>query len=447
MLRWLVPPLRPLRAEDILKAADGAAASAAEATPAASAAEAAEAPSAALAAEFAAVAAEVAAAKTRLDDIPPAAFAPLARGLDLYAGLKRIMRAEYGVPVATNATLKIFEMLSGLPAVPWAGPLAAGAGGVRAFCNAELPGAFLVGVNQYARQLPAALDWAASSYVPDRAAGVAADQTILDDEYGFLAGNPERWLVTARPDAPGPAGNGDMTAAAVVAAAAAEARARFAGPTGRGATLYTSDAGIDVTDDYNNQEAATAVLNFGQVLCGVLALAPGGSLITKQYEFTMPFNRQLLMVLASLFETLEIVKPRTSRPANSEVYVFGAGFRGIDPEGGLARALLGRLAAARAAAAAAPGRALPADFELLEVSGHNPDADRALLRVARDLAHNQCRYLLEMVAVMESCGARDIQQCVGEFARPAAKRAVASWLRANPLRQLPASDQIRAARL
>ncbi|NBQ43560.1 MAG: hypothetical protein EBU23_14125 [Mycobacteriaceae bacterium] len=423
MVRKLVPQARTVAAADIYAAGASAAAPAGDAADAGDAGD-------PLAEEFGAVAAEVAAAKTRLDDIPAAAFAPLARGLDLYAGLKRIMRAEYGAPVATNATLKIFEMLRGLPAVPRTGPLAAQASGIRAFCNAELPGAFLVGINQYARQLPAALDWAASSYVPDRAAGAAADQTILDDEYGFLAGNPERWLVTGRPDAPGPAGNGDMTDAAAA-----------------GATLYTSDAGIDVADDYNNQEAVTAVLNFGQVLCGVLALAPGGTLLTKQYEFTLPFNRQLLMVLAGLFETLEIVKPRTSRPANSEVYVFGAGFRGVDPEGGLARALLGRLAAARAAAAAAPGRALPAGFELLAPSARDPAVDRALLRIARELAQNQRRFLLEMVAVMESCGARDIQQCVGEFARPAAKKAVASWLRANPLRRLPASDQIRAARL
>lgn len=221
----------------------------------------------------------------------------------------------------------------------------------------------------------------------------------------------------------------------MVEAAADMVRARFVGPTGRGASLYTSDAGIDVSADYNGQEASTAVLNFGQVLCGLLALAPGGSLVTKQYTFMLPLNRQLLMVLAASFEALMVVKPRTSRPANSEVYIVGIGFRGLAP--GVGAALLRRFAAVKAT-----GAALLRAGVLMA-----PDTDRALLRIARDLAHNQVTFLREITRVYARRGAADAGAAARVFVGAAARRAERSWLEANPLARLPAADQLKTAKL
>lgn len=442
LLSWRVPPVRALTIEDFESRFDALA----------------DAPELALNADaqadphkeaYAAIAAEIASAKDGLDNIAPADYTQMSRELDVYAGLRRTMR-QFGAPVATNATLKIFEMLNALPIVAARGPLAAGANGIRAFCNAELPGAFLIGINQFARQLPAALDWVASSYVP-RARSAGADATILDDQYGLLAGNPDRWLVSAAPASAASASaasasaasasaasekyNGDMTDAEMVEAAANMVRTRFVGPTGRGASLYTSDAGIDVSADYNGQEASTAVLNFGQVLCGLLSLAPGGSLVTKQYTFTLPLNRQLLIVLAASFEALLVVKPRTSRPANSEIYIVGIGFRGLAP--GVGAALLRRLAEAKA------GGTLILHAGVLAA----PDADRALLRIARDLAVRQVAFLREITRVYAGRGARDAGAAARAFVGAAARRAERSWLEANPLTRLPAADQLKTAKL
>jgi hypothetical protein len=231
--------------------------------------------------------------------------------------------------------------------------------------------------------------------------------------------------------------NGDLTDSAVVAALARAVRDRFG--AGAGATLYTSDAGIDVSADYNRQEAATAVLNFGQVVCGLLSLAPGGTLVTKQYTWLTSFNRQLLMLLSALFEQLHLVKPVTSRPANSEVYVVGTGFLGIDEAA--SRKLLALLASFR-------GRPDAASACNILTAGPEaaPDVDRALLRTAREFAAMQIRYLDEIATVYTVIfkkGAPEGLSSVNSFASQASGDAISEWLRSYPVSRLTARDQLR----
>ncbi len=386
---------------------------------------------------FAAVGRALAAAKAPLDAIPPADFEPLMRALDLYASLKRTVRRDYGLQVATNASLKMFELLTQM------GLLACESGAVaraRAFCNAELPGAFVAAINHYVRtRCPAtALDWVASSYYP-AAATESGDTSILGDHYGLYAGSRDRWLMGPPPNAlpPGaPPVTGDLTDARVVAALAAAVHARFAGAPASGATLYTSDAGIDVSADYNRQEELTALLNYGQVLCGVLTLAPGGHLVTKQYTFLSPFSRGLVALLAALFDELYVAKPLTSRPGNSEVYLVGKGFRGIDPV--LAEALLRRLAEYRAA----PGTT-PCDWTPLLDPALTADVDAALLRVARQLhERQQVAFLREAEAMY-----REHKGRLGQLERvlgPDARRVQEAWLCDNAPRRIRA-DQLLPA--
>ena len=259
-------------------------------------------------AEFAGIGKRLAAAKSRLDSIPEKDFETLMGALDLYRGLKRTFRDQYGFLVATNATLKMHELLIQeklLSCDTGAAPH------IRMFADAELPGAFLAAANHYVRTMcPASnFDWVASSYYPE-AAAKAGDSTILGDHYGIYAQNRGRWLMGPRPNAM-PEGepdvSGDLTDPNVVAALANAVHARFGGDVSAasGATLYTSDAGIDVSGDYSRQEEDTALLNFGQVLCGILSLAPGGHLVTKQYTFLTPFSRSLIAVLAALFDEVE----------------------------------------------------------------------------------------------------------------------------------------------
>lgn len=377
----------------------------------------------ALSAEFGAVAAAVAAAKTRLDVIPEAEFESFMRNVDLYHGLKRTLRAEYGMQIATNASSKMYELIVQMQLIACqTGALPR----LRAFCDAELPGAFIVAINHYVRTMcpETNLEWVASSYYPE-AAAVKGDPTILGDHYGIYAGNRGRWLMGPRPNAL-PEGEPDLTGnlldASTVAALADAVHAIF----GSGATLYTSDAGIDVSADYNRQEELTAWLNFGQILAGLLALAPGGHLVTKQYTFTAPFSRSLIALVAALFDEAYVTKPLTSRPANSEVYVVGKGFRGIGRA--LADALLDRLAAG-------PGAGPFAEWPPLVDPSLYAAVDEALLRAARQVhERQQVAFLNEAADFYAQYKGR-----FGELGRALsrdARRVQEAWLSANPVRRI-----------
>lgn len=384
--------------------------------------------------------ARLAAAKTPLDAIPAQAFSRLSGGLDLFRGTKRELAApEVGLGgVVTNATLKMLELLVFLEG--WLPP--PGAPAYRVFCNAELPGAFVMAIHHHAACTGrlAALDWVASSFAPEaRSAEPGRDHEFLEDQYGLYAAHRGRWLMgEGAPGDPPPAGGapgappprlaGDLTRAAEVAALAARARARLGG---RGAALYTSDAGIDVSGDFNSQEGATALLNFGQVLCGLLALAEGGCLVAKTYTFFRPFSRGLMAYAATLFEAAAVVKPYTSRPGNSEVYFVGRGFRGLPP--GAGGALLARLEALERGKAPPPfAEWPPLDPPALAV------ADGALLRAAAALAARQEEYLREMAGAAAASPA-----ALAAWVAPAARAAGALWRRAVPVCRSPAPPLVR----
>ena len=228
---------------------------------------------------------------------------------------------------------------------------------------------------------------------------------------------------------------GDLTDAEVVAALAAAVHARFHGEE-TGASLYTSDAGIDVSSDFNRQEELTALLNYGQVLSGLLTLAPGGHLVSKQYTFFTPFSRSLIALLAALFDELYIVKPLTSRPSNSEIYLVGKGFRGIDAA--LAAALLARLAAYRAAA-----DTTPSDWTPLLDPTLTADVDAALLRVARTLHGRQQVAFLNEAADFHARWRGRLDQ-LGRALGHDARRVQEVWLSENPVRRIRDEHQLRS---
>jgi len=418
-LKFLLPPA-PVSAEELAAALRGGATSAWD-----SAAD-------ELARPYGEIRSALAVAKSLLDAIPPAEFERYMRCVDLYRGLKRALRAECGMQVTTNASLKMYELITQMRLVA----CAEGAPPrLRAFCDAELPGAFVVAINHYVRAMcpETTLEWVASSYCPEDAAA-AGNSTIVGDDYGVYAGNRERWLMGPRPNAL-PVGepdvSGDVTDADVVAALADAVHARYgAGAAPSGATLYTSDAGIDVSADYNRQEEITALLNFGQVLAGLLSLAPGGHLVTKQYTFTTPFSRSLIALVVALFDEAYIAKPLASRPANSEVYLVGKGFRGVDLP--LAGALLDRLAALRRSVGEGVGaEAWP---PLLDPALYR-DVDAALLRAARQIhGRQQVAFLREAAGLYGQFKGRP--DALERALRGEAARAQEAWLLANPVRRL-----------
>lgn len=104
----------------------------------------------------------------------------------------------------------------------------------------------------------------------------------------------------------------------------------FARSVGQGAcALATGDGGIDYSVDFAQQEPLTFRLLLCQVYGGWLVLRRGGAFVCKLFDMYQPFTHDVLWLLAVTFDVVHLVKPHTSRPANSERYVVAKGFRGL----------------------------------------------------------------------------------------------------------------------
>lgn len=249
---------------------------------------------------------------------------PSARGImsdvDLYTDTKFNLKKHHNFEVSTNASLKMIEMLAHHNLIP---KLLKRKEKFLALHNAELPGAFIMAIKKYLEfkfpERASAYEWRACSFYPESAKDIKA----LGDVYGIYSKNRGNWLMGPKPN--GLLGEevitGDMTERKSL-----EKIAETLQSLG-GADLYTSDIGIDVSQNYNLQEEMTAILHFGQVVCGLMSLADKGILLVKTYTFTHQFSRSVVALLASLFDEVHITKPMTSRPANSETYLVAEGFK------------------------------------------------------------------------------------------------------------------------
>jgi len=242
--------------------------------------------------------------------------------LDLYKSLKNTITADYGGQFVSNATIKYFEIFNKFPALAGSLP-----DNPKVFFNAELPGAALCAFNHYMNGK--AYDWHASSLITP-----SEDNSSLGDTYGLYAANPDRWLMTADM-------NGDCTNIENLL----KMRDRLGpdSPCG-GVDLYSHDAGLDSSGDYNNQESLNMRLHLGCALAGLMTLKPGGAFIAKQYTFFKTFTWNLLILYSSMFQEFHLFKPLSSRPTNSEIYLIGIGYKGTTNDE-LMKTLVQRLSA------------------------------------------------------------------------------------------------------
>lgn len=90
--------------------------------------------------------------------------------------------------------------------------------------------------------------------------------------------------------------------------------------------LITADGGFDFSMDFNNQEIHIAKLLFAQIAFAVCMQKKGGSFILKMFDCFMQHSVDLLYILSSFYEKVYVMKPHTSRYANSEKYIVCKGF-------------------------------------------------------------------------------------------------------------------------
>ena len=85
--------------------------------------------------------------------------------------------------------------------------------------------------------------------------------------------------------------------------------------------FITADGGFDFTENFNDQEVNMLKLLFAQISFALSMQAPGGHFVLKIFDFYLPATLDLIYLLSSFYERVYIVKPDTSRYANSEKYL------------------------------------------------------------------------------------------------------------------------------
>lgn len=91
--------------------------------------------------------------------------------------------------------------------------------------------------------------------------------------------------------------------------------------TDSGVHLMMADGGFDVSGKENIQEIMSKQLYLCQCIMALAIVREKGHFVTKLFDLFTPFSVGLVYLMYKCFEEIAIIKPNTSRPANSERYL------------------------------------------------------------------------------------------------------------------------------
>jgi 23S rRNA U2552 (ribose-2'-O)-methylase RlmE/FtsJ len=91
--------------------------------------------------------------------------------------------------------------------------------------------------------------------------------------------------------------------------------------------LITADGGFDFSLDFNNQENIAIRLILAEVFFALAMQKKGGSFVLKIFDIFHKPTVDILYLLSYYYSNVSIIKPYTSRIANSEKYVICQNFK------------------------------------------------------------------------------------------------------------------------
>ena len=94
--------------------------------------------------------------------------------------------------------------------------------------------------------------------------------------------------------------------------------------------LITADGGFDFSKDYNNQELDSSKLIYAQFCYGIFLQKTDGVFIMKLYDTFYKLNCDIILILSILYNSVQLIKPNTSRCANSERYIVAKKLKSIN---------------------------------------------------------------------------------------------------------------------
>lgn len=96
---------------------------------------------------------------------------------------------------------------------------------------------------------------------------------------------------------------------------------------GNSMDLVTGDGGFDFSVNFNDQESSASKLIFAQITYAIFLQKYNGSFVIKFFDVFTSASLDFVYLLSSLYKKVYIIKPNTSRYANSERYIVCKGFR------------------------------------------------------------------------------------------------------------------------
>lgn len=103
-----------------------------------------------------------------------------------------------------------------------------------------------------------------------------------------------------------------------------------AGKYGATMDLVTADGGFDFSGDFNHQENQIGLLLVSQLAMATAVQKQGGIFIMKLFDIFTKLSIDIVYLISMMYEKVHIVKPNTSRYANSERYIVAQGFKSDD---------------------------------------------------------------------------------------------------------------------
>ena len=92
--------------------------------------------------------------------------------------------------------------------------------------------------------------------------------------------------------------------------------------------IITGDGGFDFSIDFCNQEIIASKLIFTQMIYAIILQKKGGTFILKIFDIFTQATIDILYILSVFYNKVYIIKPNTSRYANSERYIVCKLFKG-----------------------------------------------------------------------------------------------------------------------
>ena len=233
-----------------------------------------------------------------------------ARPYYLLKGQHGILIQEYGAEVVSNAWLKMYEMGKYLEKIFTNMNKKQRSSTIfKSFHIAEAPGNFMLAINHwlYNHHPEIKWEWTANSYreLYD------SSSNYLVDTYGLIKTYPEQWNW-------GVDGDGDITSSNNIRSFGLDDKSQLA----TGDVKY-----VPYKMDYSKEENINIPVVFGQFLSSLWVLKKDGILINKMFTIYEPATICMIYIGTCVFEEFQIVKPATSRPANTEIYIIGTGYK------------------------------------------------------------------------------------------------------------------------